>query len=56
MSAMFSSLAVRNYRLWFAGGLVSNTGMWMQRIAQDWLVLTQLTNNDATSCLSFHFP
>lgn len=49
MSAMFGSLAVRNYRLWFAGGLVSNTGMWMQRIAQDWLVLTQLTANDATA-------
>jgi MFS family permease len=47
MSAMFSSLAVRNYRLWFAGALVSNIGTWMQRIAQDWLVLTDLTNEDA---------
>lgn len=49
MSAMFSSLAVRNYRLWFAGALVSNVGTWMQRIAQDWLVLTELTNEDATA-------
>ena len=44
---MFSSLGVRNYRLWFAGALVSNIGTWMQRIAQDWLVLTELTDNDA---------
>ncbi|MBB4934069.1 MFS family permease [Lipingzhangella halophila] len=36
---MFRSLAVRNYRLFFMGQLVSNTGTWMQRIAQDWLVL-----------------
>ena len=49
MSAMFSSLAVRNYRLWFAGALVSNIGTWMQRIAQDWLVLTELTDDDATA-------
>ncbi len=29
-----------NYRLFAAGQVVSNTGTWMQRIAQDWLVLT----------------
>lgn len=46
---MFSSLAVRNYRLWFAGALVSNVGTWMQRIAQDWLVLTELTDEDAAA-------
>src|ERR1700761_3411792 len=45
----FRSLRVRNYRLWAAGALVSNIGAWMQRIAQDWLVLTQLTHNDATA-------
>ena len=49
MSTMFGSLAVRNYRLWFGGALVSNTGLWMQRVAQDWLVLTQLTDDDATA-------
>lgn len=38
-----------NYRLWSAGALVSNTGTWMQRTAQDWLVLTQLTDNDAST-------
>jgi MFS family permease len=46
---MFRSFAVRNYRLWFAGALVSNVGTWMQRIAQDWLVLTELTDDDATA-------
>jgi MFS family permease len=37
---MFSSLRIRNYRLFFLGQAVSNTGTWMQRIAQDWLVLS----------------
>jgi MFS family permease len=37
---LFRSLRVRNYRLFAAGQVVSNTGTWMQRIAQDWLVLT----------------
>lgn len=36
----FSSLKIRNYRLFAAGQVVSNTGTWMQRIAQDWLVLS----------------
>jgi MFS family permease len=38
-----------NFRLWTAGGLVSNIGTWMQRVAQDWIVLTQLTHQDATA-------
>ncbi|MCZ4101500.1 MFS transporter [Streptomyces sp. H39-C1] len=37
---MFSSLKVRNYRLFATGAVVSNTGTWMSRIAQDWLVLS----------------
>ncbi|GAA1890260.1 hypothetical protein GCM10009736_68090 [Actinomadura bangladeshensis] len=37
--AMFRSLRNRNYRLYAAGQVVSNTGTWMQRVAQDWLVL-----------------
>ena len=40
----FAALRIRNYRLFFAGQAVSNTGTWMQRIAQDWLVL-ELTNS-----------
>ncbi|MDI2098973.1 MFS transporter [Ruicaihuangia caeni] len=49
MSAMFLALRGMNYRLWFAGALISNVGLWMQRTAQDWLVLTELTDNDATA-------
>ncbi len=45
----FRSLHNYNYRIWAAGALVSNTGTWMQRIAQDWLVLTQLTAHNATA-------
>ncbi|CAN5122546.1 MFS transporter [soil metagenome] len=43
-TGMFRSLRVRNYRLFATGSLVSNTGTWMQRVAQDWLVL-ELTDN-----------
>lgn len=46
---MFASLALRNYRLFFWGGLVSNTGTWMARVAQTWLVLTVLTNHSASA-------
>jgi MFS family permease len=30
----------RNYRLFFTGQVISNTGTWMQRVAQAWLVLS----------------
>lgn len=36
---VFSSLAVPNYRLFAGGQVVSLAGTWMQRVAQDWLVL-----------------
>src|SRR5436189_5995070 len=39
-STTFASLRDRNFRLFLAGLFVSGTGVWMQRIAQDWLVLT----------------
>ena len=45
----FRSLRSFNFRLWTAGALISNTGTWMQRVAQDWLVLTQLTHHDASA-------
>jgi len=45
----FRSLAGFNYRLWAVGALVSNVGTWMQRTAQDWLVLTELTHHSATA-------
>ena len=49
MSNIFRSLKVYNYRVWASGAIVSNVGTWMQRTAQDWLVLTQLTHNNATA-------
>lgn len=49
MSPTFASLGIRNYRRYAAGALISNTGTWMQRVAQDWLVLTVLTDHSATA-------
>ncbi|GAA2431522.1 MFS transporter [Streptomyces glaucus] len=55
-TSMFASLRIRNYRLFFLGQVVSNIGTWMQRIAQDWLVLS-LTGSSAavgiTTALQF---
>lgn len=48
-SEIFRSLRSFNFRLWTAGSLISNVGTWIQRVAQDWLVLTQLTQHDATA-------
>ncbi|MQY04291.1 MFS transporter [Actinomadura macrotermitis] len=45
---MFRSLRNRNYRLYAAGQVVSNTGTWMQRVAQDWLVL-ELAHGSGTA-------
>lgn len=39
MSPTFAALSVRNYRWYVSGQLVNTTGTWMQRVAQDWLVL-----------------
>ena len=46
---MFRSLGLLNYRIWFVGAMVSNIGAWMNRTAQDWLILTDLTNEDAAA-------
>jgi MFS family permease len=45
----FRSLNGFNYRVWAGGAVVSNVGTWMQRIAQDWLVLAELTPHNATA-------
>ena len=45
----FRSLRIFNYRIWAGGALVSNIGTWMQRTAQDWLVLTELTHRSASA-------
>lgn len=44
----FGSLRVRNYRLYASGQIVSLAGTWMQRVAQDWLVL-DLSGGSATA-------
>lgn len=49
MSPTFASLRYVNYRLWFGGALVANIGTWMQRVAQDWLVLTVLTDESGVA-------
>jgi MFS family permease len=46
---MFRSLRSFNYRVWAAGAFVSNIGTWMQRTAQTWLVLMQLTEHNASA-------
>ena len=48
MSPTFRALHNHNYRLYATGGVVSNTGTWMQRVAQDWLVVL-LAANDGTA-------
>jgi len=49
LKGTFRSLNNPNYRIWVSGAFASNVGTWMQRIAQDWVVLTQLTHNNATA-------
>jgi MFS family permease len=47
VSPTFRALNSYNYRVWLSGSMVSNVGTWMQRVAQDWLVLTILTHHSA---------
>ncbi len=47
MSPTFTSFTERNYRIFYAGSFVSNVGTWMGRVAQDWLVLTELTDHSS---------
>lgn len=49
MSAIFSSLSIRNYRVYFSGALATNIGSWMSRTAISWLVLVELTDNSASA-------
>jgi MFS family permease len=49
MSPTFASLSIYNYRVFAAGALISNTGTWMGRVAQDWLVLTVLTDHSSVA-------
>ena len=45
----FASFRFFNYRLYFSGSFIANVGTWMARVAQDWLVLTQLTNHSSAA-------
>lgn len=45
-SQTFAALAVPNFRMYVTGAFVSNIGTWIQRVAQDWLVL-QLSGGSA---------
>ncbi len=45
----FRSLKGHNFRVWASGAIVSNIGTWMQRTAQDWIVLAELTHQNATA-------
>jgi MFS family permease len=38
-TTLFAALKFRNYRLFAGGSFLSNIGTWLQRVAQDWLVL-----------------
>lgn len=49
LPSLLRSFRSHNYRIWWAGALVSNVGTWMQRTAQDWLVLTELTHHNASA-------
>src|SRR6266404_6414786 len=44
LGEMFRALRHRNFLLFWSGAFLSNTGTWMQAVAQGWLVL-QLTNS-----------
>jgi len=48
-ASAFRSLRNPNYRLWATGAFISNIGTWMQRTAQDWLVLAELTPHSGTA-------
>jgi MFS family permease len=48
LGTTFQSLTVRNFRLFAIGQLIKLHGVWMQFIAQDWLVL-ELSNNSPSA-------
>src|ERR1035437_3621327 len=50
----FSSLHIRNYRLYYIGQIISTSGTFMQSIAQAWLVL-KLTNSGTALGLTTAF-
>lgn len=49
LSNTFRSLSNPNYRLWFGGAAISNIGAWLQRTAQDWIVISELSDQNASA-------
>lgn len=45
----FRALANSNYRLWLIGAFISNIGTWLQRTAQDWIVIADLSDQNASA-------
>ena len=52
VARIFSSLKVRNYRLYFAGQVISLSGTWMQGVAQAWLILDLTGSGTALGLVS----
>jgi predicted MFS family arabinose efflux permease len=54
----FRSFSSRNFRLFFAGQVVSASGTWMQRVGQAWLVLDITGSGAALGAVTAvqHFP
>ncbi|MFR2393592.1 MAG: hypothetical protein ACLS7Q_05435 [Varibaculum cambriense] len=44
MSRTFTSFKYHNYRIWWLSNIFASTATWMQRVAQDWVVLMVLTD------------
>ncbi|MBV7362874.1 MFS transporter [Actinomycetaceae bacterium TAE3-ERU4] len=47
MFRTFESFSYLNYRKWFIATMFAGTAVWMQRVAQDWVVYTEMTAQDA---------
>ena len=47
VSRTFQSFEYRSFRHWFVANVLAASAQWMQRVAQDWLVLTVLTQNSS---------
>ena len=48
----FSAFAVRNFRIYFIGQVISVSGSWMQRVAQSWLVLELTGSGSAVGAVT----
>lgn len=49
LPATFRALANTNFRLWVLAAFVSNIGTWLQRTAQDWIVIAELSDHNAAA-------